>query len=64
LCEHKSRRKLKSSLHLHQGWIYMDIAWQRMPSDKVIGAGRAKQEARQKLDPARKLVEGCIAGRG
>ncbi len=42
----------------------MDIAWQRMPSDKVIGAGRAKQEARQKLDPARKLVEGCIAGRG
>lgn len=39
----------------------IDLAWQRKLSDKVTGASRAKQEARIKLNQAKKLVEDYVA---
>lgn len=39
----------------------IDLAWQRKLADKVTSASRAKQEARIKLDQAKRLVENYVA---
>jgi hypothetical protein len=42
----------------------IDLVWQRKLADKVTGASRAMQEARIKLDQAKKLIEDYVADAG